>query len=118
MGREAPRALEGVTASGTPLAELSSVSIDGPLDLTWGVDGPGDTVYVELLSTRSSNRSICAFSDALGAGSVPTESFESGDSGRVVVHRLRTHAFEASDGDLARGHLRFDFALTANVAFE
>jgi hypothetical protein len=111
---EAPHALDGVTIGGLPLAEVTSVDKDNPLDLTWSVDAPGDTVYVELSSATTSNRSICAFADELGAGSVPTESFQAGDAARIVLHRLRIHAFEAP----ARGQLRFDFALTANVTFE
>lgn len=115
---DAPRQLDGVTASGVPLAELTSVAVETPLDLTWGVEAPGDIVYIELVSSRTSSRAVCAFADELGAGSVPTETFQSGDNGHVVVHRLRTHAFEVQGQSLTRGELRFDFALTTSVSFD
>ena len=118
VAHDAPHALEGVTASGLPLAEVSQVRIDGPLDLTWSVGFAGDIVYAELVSTRRAQRSVCAFADELGAGSLPTESFTPGESGRLLVHRLRTHAFEVVDGLAAKGQLRFDFALAASITFQ
>lgn len=114
---DAPRALSGVTVNGTPLAEVASVSTANPLDLTWDVDAPGDIVYVELTASAS-RRVICSFADELGAGSVPTEAFATQGTGRVSVHRLRTHEFDVLQGDSSRGLLRFDFAVAANVAFE
>ena len=117
VAHAAPEAPEGITASGLPLAEVSEVRIDGPLDLTWSVGAPGDIVYAELVSTRRANRSVCAFADELGAGSVPTESFAPGDTGQLLIHRLRTHAFDVADDVAATGQLRFDFALSAGVTF-
>lgn len=117
---DAPRALSGITINGTPLGEVTSVSTASPLDLTWDVDAPGDIVYVELTASGSSapsHRAICSFADELGAGSVPTDAFAREGTGRVAVHRLRVHEFDVFDGQ-SRGQLRFDFAVTTNVAFE
>jgi hypothetical protein len=118
VAHDAPQALEGVTASGLPLTEVGQVRIDGPLDLTWSVGAAGDVVYAELVSTRRANRSVCAFPDELGAGSVPTESFAPGDTGHLLIHRLRTHTFEVVEGLTAKGQLRFDFALAASITFQ
>ncbi|HEY6727746.1 MAG TPA: hypothetical protein VI197_27115, partial [Polyangiaceae bacterium] len=99
VSHDAPHALSGVTVNGTPLAEVAGVGTSNPLDLTWDVDAPGDIVYVELTASSAqsaaqvpsaSRRVICSFADELGAGSVPTEAFAAGGTGRVSVHRLRT----------------------------
>lgn len=124
VSHDAPRALGGVTLNGTPFAEVQSVSKASPLDLTWDVGAPGDIVYVELTGSSSrsmqsaSRRVICSFADELGAGSVPTDAFAAEGTGRVSIHRLRTHEFDVLDGDASRGQLRFDFAAAATVAFE
>ncbi len=115
---DAPHVLEGVTVNGIPLAEASLVSVDNPLDLTWSIDAPGDTVYVELVSSNHSGRTLCTFADQLGAGSVPTDSFTTGDDAHVVVHRLRTRDFEMAPGEPNRAQLRFDFALNTSLRFE
>jgi hypothetical protein len=103
--------------SGVPLSETDSIKSNSPLDLTWSVDRPGDTVYVELGGTKSSNRAVCAFADELGAGSVPTDGFEPGETGHFSVHRLRSHTFAVFEEE-GHGQLRFDFAVTRNVTFE
>lgn len=118
VARDAPKALEGVTLSGLPLAEVEAVKTGTPLDLTWSVASAGDVVYVELSGGATGSRTICSFADDVGAGSVPTDGFTSGSIGQVAVHRLRMHSFEVLEADSNRGQLRFDFALTANIAFE
>lgn len=127
VSHDAPRALSGVTVNGTPLAEVTSVSTATPLDLTWDVDAPGDIVYVEVTASgarspsqkpSTTHRVLCSFSDELGAGSVPTEAFAAQGTGRVSIHRLRTHQFDVTQGDSNRGLLRFDFAVATNVSFE
>jgi hypothetical protein len=115
---DAPRALSGITANGTPLAELRSVATSSPLDLTWDVEGPSDLVYAELVSSNGAQTTVCTFGDELGAGSVPTDGFAAGDSAQLAVHRLRTHDFEVSQSEPMHGQLRFDFAQTAGVVFE
>ena len=117
VSQDAPRTLEGVTLSGVPLFEAGSINTATPLDLTWNVGAAGDLVYVELMGSKTSNRSICSFADELGAGSVPTEGFEAGEVGRVLVHRLRTHSFRVLEQP-AHGQLRFDFAMTRSVTFQ
>lgn len=113
----APAALEGVTAGGVPLAEVSRLNHDAPLDLTWNVGAPDDFVYVELGTGDASRRTVCTFADDVGAGTVPLADFQPGEAGRVALHRLRSHDFEFVSDRKNRGELRFDFALSASVQF-
>ena len=113
----APAVLEGVTAGGLPLAEVSRLDRSAPLDLTWSVGAPEDIVYVEVTSAAAAHRTLCSFADDVGAGTVPLADFEVGETGRVVLHRIRSHSFEFVSDRRNHGELRFDFALSTSVRF-
>ncbi len=121
----APPALMDVTAAGMPLEAVDSVAVDAPLDLTWSVSGDTkDFVYVELTESGSSTSSsvVCAFEDAAGAGTVPTEHLTAGEVGHLLVHRVRRARPDVDAPALGGGEvsvdqleLRFDFSLSTRV---
>jgi hypothetical protein len=114
----APAALDGVTASGVPLTEVTSLSTRQPLDLTWNVGASDDIVYVEVTNLDNSLRTVCSFADDVGAGTVPLAAFAPGQQGRVALHRVRLYGFGFAGQGASQGELRFDFALSASVQFD
>lgn len=124
---QAPSVLEGVTLGGTPLFNLSTVSIKKPVDLTWRTGtadgsasdaGLGDVVYFEMVSTEARESIVCAFRDDDGAGSVPATAWSAWNttgSGRVALHRLRT--LGVAQGAVDHTELCFDFAVESPVTF-
>jgi hypothetical protein len=112
----APGAPASVTVGGIPLADVQRVPTLEPVDLTWNVGQPDDTVYVELSTFDGMARSVCAFRDEAGAGTVPTGAFEGVGDGTLSIHRLRREYFEAPG--VSRGEMRFDFELTHTLSFE
>jgi hypothetical protein len=111
----APSIVDGATIGGIPLAEVESISIKQPLDLTWSVGSAGDLLYVQLVAQDGSVTSVCSFKDDLGAATVPANTFAGMGPGYLAVHRVRLQEFRG--GGIDRGQLRFDFELTANVSF-
>lgn len=110
----APAPLEGFELGGLPLAEVGAVDAGTPIDLAWIAGAAGDLVYVTVETATSA--STCAFRDADGRGTVPASALPGPSDATVSVHRLRTLPF--ADLGLTRGELRFDFAITATLAFE
>ncbi len=113
VSASAPSALEGVAVGGVPLESVTEVSASTPMDLTWAVGDPGDSVVVAL-NTLNGDSLVCAFPDDRGFGSIPDELLVAGE-GRLSVHRVRSVDFEAAGIDA--GELRFDFEIAAAVDF-
>jgi hypothetical protein len=123
---EAPALPKDITLSGSDFATLASLKGGQPLDLTWGVSNdPTDRLYAELSGGRGAGV-VCAFDDANGAGTIPTDGFVAGDQVHLAVHRLRlvrttpTSAGAASEQDRAvdQLELRFDFSVSRSIRFE
>ncbi len=111
---DAPPTLSGVTLGGVPLAQVATVKLSEPLDLTWNVGSPEDVLYVELTSDDGLNATRCAFRDEDGAGTVPEGAFGSPGSGSLSLHRLRSLAIGGED---IRGELRFDVGQFFGVVY-
>jgi hypothetical protein len=115
VDQRAPAALEGVTVGGLPLAEVSSLSIARPIDLTWNVGEAGDIVYAELTSGDGVTSTVCTFRDDAGSGTVPAGVHSGSGAGTLELHRTRTREF-ASAG-INHGELRFDFELVTQISY-
>ncbi|MEZ4226887.1 MAG: hypothetical protein R3B13_38455 [Polyangiaceae bacterium] len=111
--RPAPDALTAITVGGVPLSEAGALSASAPMDLTWSVGSPGDVLWVEVASAGGSTIT-CAFRDDLGAATLNADLLHGGTA-RLSLHRLRRAEFQAPG--LARGEIRFDFAVSASVTF-
>lgn len=112
----APAALDGLSVSGVPVAELESLSTSAPVDLTWSVGSSSDTVYVEVVSWDGAVEAVCAFADSDGVGTLPAEMLTVLGPGSLNVHRLRSTRYVAVDG-VDTLEFRFDFELTAAIEF-
>jgi hypothetical protein len=110
----APGPLEGFELGGLPLAEVGAIDAGTAIELAWIAGAASDVVYVTFETPSSA--STCAFRDADGHGTVPVSVLPGPSNATVSVHRLRTLPF--ADLGLTRGELRFDFAITAELAFE
>ena len=111
---QAPKMVSGVTVGGIPLAELSSVALGAPIDITWDPDEASDLIYVELVGADGAAATLCAFSDN-GIGTITPGHFEATGLGEISVHRVRV--MELRGEGLDHGELRFDFELTAAVHY-
>jgi hypothetical protein len=110
----APSPLESFELAGLPLSEVAAVEAGTAVELSWLAGAPNDVVYIAI-DTRFGT-TTCAFRDADGHGIIPASELPGPSNATVSVHRLRTLPF--ADLGLTRGELRFDFALTAELAFE
>ena len=110
---QAPGGLTSVTVGGTPLAMVSTLVLDQPIDLTWSVGNANDVVWVELTSRDASSGAVCAFNDDAGTGTLPAQTgFESGP-GTLTIHR--SHSVEFSGDGVEHGTVRFDSAVSQSV---
>jgi hypothetical protein len=111
----APSLLNAIALGDTPLADLSSVSVKSPLQLSWVPGQARDLVYVELTTQDGSAITRCTFRDDAGTGSVPVGAFVGTGAGEVSLHRVHSEPF--ASGGVDAGEVRFDFEQSANVTF-
>jgi hypothetical protein len=113
---QAPEELTDVMVGADSLSALSSVAAAAEVPFTWRPGDPRDTVYVEVAgSGETGSLGICAFRDSDGRGALPRGLFGASGTGSLTFHRLREVAADVPALDGAE--VRFDFALTAEVAF-
>jgi hypothetical protein len=113
---QAPEELHDVTLGGVALETVSSVESGAGLLVGWRPGDARDTVYVEVIgSSESGTLGVCAFRDSSGGGSLPAGLFGATGAGSLAFHRLREVAADVPTLDGAE--VRFDFALSADVAF-
>jgi hypothetical protein len=113
---QAPDELSGVTVGGYALETLDGVNAVTGTTISWHAGDARDVVYVEVAGAPElGTLGVCAFADADGRGALPRGLFGAAGSGSLTFHRLREVAAEVPSLDSAE--VRFDFALTASVAF-
>jgi hypothetical protein len=113
---QAPDELRDVTLGGVALEAVSSVDSRTALLVSWRPGDARNIVYVEVAgSPESGTLGVCAFHDAAGAGALPAGLFGANGAGSLALHRLREVAADVPTLDGAE--VRFDFALSADVAF-
>lgn len=113
---QAPDELSNVTVGGYSLDTLESVNATTGTTISWRAGDARDVVYVEVAGSREiGTLGVCAFQDAEGRGALPRGLFGAAGGGSLTFHRLREVAAEVPSLDSAE--VRFDFALTASVAF-
>jgi hypothetical protein len=115
LGTDAPRSPAGVLVAEAPLREVSEVHTGHAIDLSWTPGEASDLVYVELLAYDGSPSVLCTFHDEAGAGTVLADAFVGAGAGRLAVHRLRAHRFDAPGTPPTE--IRFDFQVGASVEF-
>jgi hypothetical protein len=118
---EAPQPLSQITVGGEPLASLSNVDTQSPLDATWAVGQAGDVVVLELGTVAKGDSVVrCAFADESGTGTVPLEWLnEITGEGHVTLHRQRTQQTLHAVGDSPTSLIQvgFDFETSRAVEF-
>lgn len=113
---QAPDELRDVALGGLALEAVGSVDTTAPLLVTWRPGDARDVVYVEVAgSSEAGTLGVCAFRDAEGRGALPAGLFGANGAGSLALHRLREVAADVPTLDGAE--VRFDFALSADVAF-
>jgi hypothetical protein len=113
---QAPEELSDVSVGGSALPTLESVDGRQGAVVTWRAGDARDVVYVEVAGAPEvGTLGVCAFRDADGAGALPRGMFGATGNGSLTFHRLREVAADVPSLDGAE--VRFDFALTASVAF-
>jgi hypothetical protein len=113
---QAPDELRDVTLDGGALEALTRVDSASAVRVAWRPGDARDTVYVEVVgSPDAGTLGVCAFRDSEGQGTLPRGLFGATGSGSLAFHRLREVAADVATLDGAE--VRFDFALTADVAF-
>jgi hypothetical protein len=113
---QAPDELTDVTVGGVAFAGLQPLDSSTELVVSWRPGDARDVVYVEVTGAASSGSlGLCAFRDADGRGTLPRGLFGATGAGSLALHRLREVAADVPALDGAE--VRFDFALTAEVAF-
>lgn len=115
VNANAPAQLSAVSVAGTPLAELTSVAVRGPIDVRWTPGLSQDFVYVEFTTQDGSATTRCTFRDDAGAGVVPAAAFGGAGLGELSLHRVHSEPF--ASGSVDAGEVRFDFEQSANVEF-
>lgn len=114
LAARAPTALTNVTVGGKPLADLETVAVVAPLDLTWSVGSGDSLLYVELAADDGLHMTRCAFADTDGAGTVPGGTHAELGPGTLSVHRLRAQEIDTPN---VGGNLSFDLELMVEVEF-
>jgi len=113
---QAPDELRDVALGGLAIEAVGSVDARDALLITWRAGDARDVVYVEIAgSPEAGTLGVCAFRDAEGRGALPAGLFGVSGSGSIALHRLREVAADVPTLDGAE--VRFDFALSADVAF-
>jgi hypothetical protein len=113
---QAPEELHDVTVAGYPLTTLESVEGHDGATVAWRAGDARDVVYVEVAGApEAGTLGVCAFRDSDGVGALPRGLFGAAGSGSLTFHRPREVAADVPSLDGAE--VRFDFALTASVAF-
>lgn len=113
---QAPEELQDVSVAGVALTTLESVDGRDGAVISWRAGDARDTVYVEVSGAPEVGPlGVCAFRDSDGLGALPRGLFGALGSGSLTFHRLREVAADVPSLDGAE--VRFDFALTAPVAF-
>ncbi len=113
---QAPEELRDVALGGLALETVGSVDSRAAVLVTWRPGDARDVVYVEIAgSPEAGTLGVCAFRDADGQGALPAGLFGVSGPGSVALHRLREVAADVPALDGAE--VRFDFALSADVAF-
>lgn len=122
----APAYLTRVTVGGTPLEQVSQLSPDSPIDITWDTGSADDLVVVDVTNSLDGRAVLrCSYVDAAGAGTVPwvaplSELVEDSVKAELHIHRVRlveATTSTANSGPSAQGQLRFDFELTRDIEF-
>lgn len=118
----APSFLSGVTVGGTPIEQVTELSVGSPIDLTWDIGRTDDLVVVDVTDVQEGRALLrCSYSDGAGAGTVPwvavLGSLSRDTRAAIRVHRVRVVETKSGSVNGARGELRFDFELTRNVEF-
>ena len=116
---KAPAELSAITVGGIPLAQVQSVALSQPIDLTWAVGDEDDWVVVELTPNAAQDGIACTFRDERGAGTIPVFADRTrvapGGTGRLTLHRVRSRAFQSEAIDL--GEMRFDLSISRSLTF-
>ena len=113
---QAPDELSDVTIGGAAFDNLPTVDGSSELLVSWRPGDARDIVYVEVMgAANGGSLGLCAFRDADGRGTLPRGLFGATGPGSLALHRLREVAADVPALDGAE--VRFDFALTAEVAF-
>ena len=113
---QAPEELRDVAVGGAAFGALANISGSSEVAVTWRAGDARDLVYVEVVgSAETGSLGVCAFRDSEGRGTLPRGLFGAAGVGSLAFHRLREVAADVPTLDGAE--VRFDFALTANVAF-
>jgi hypothetical protein len=113
---QAPEELHDVTVGGYALQTLEGVSNSTGAAISWRAGDARDIVYVEVAAAPEvGTLGVCAFRDSEGRGALPRGMFGASGDGSLTFHRLREVAADVPTLDGAE--VRFDFALTATVAF-
>lgn len=110
--RNLPR-LEHVQLDGIPLAQVTRVSLDNPLEVEWTRGSAEDIVWLEYAANNGRKVVSCAFPDIAGNAKVPGGlSLELGEA-RLTIHRLRSESVSVPGFDQA--DIRFDSRLVQAV---
>jgi hypothetical protein len=113
---QAPDELRDVALDGSTLEALASIDAATAVQVSWRPGDARDTVYIEVAgSPEAGTLGVCAFHDSEGRGALPRGLFGASGAGSLAFHRLREVAADVATLDGAE--VRFDFALTAEVAF-
>ncbi len=113
---QAPEELRDIALGGYPLSTVESVDSASGATLSWRAGETPDVVYVEVAGAPEVGAlGVCAFRDSDGFGTLPRGLFGAVGNGSLTFHRLREVAADVPTLDGAE--VRFDFALTASVAF-
>lgn len=114
---DAPRLLTGLTVNGVAFEDAERISTSSAITLGWEAGQPGDVVVVEVSTGEGEALIQCGFADEQGSATMQAPA---SGAGRLVLHRVRTHAFPEDGPPPAMGasELRFDFARSKSVHFE
>ncbi len=113
---QAPEELRDVAVGGAAFGAVANVNGSSEVPVTWRAGDARDLVYVEITgSANTGSLGVCAFRDSDGRGMLPRGLFGASGVGSLAFHRLREVAADVPALDGAE--VRFDFALSAEVAF-
>lgn len=123
---EAPASLSELFVQDTPFAELSEVSLNQSLDLSWApgstadLEASGEAYFADQVVLELSDgysTLVCSFSDQAGSASIPAAQLKgftaSQDFATLSLHRIRTVKFSVEE--LNDSELHFDFEVETPV---